>query len=115
MFSAARGHIKAQGIHRLSHVEAIQCTNEIVPEASGSSIDFGVQALMVGSILGYDKYQVEMTVSVLIHLNRDSLSHSVVEVNRVTVTQDKKVEGLTPTQQIQLLKVVAPMLGILLP
>ncbi len=70
---------------------------------------------MVGSIFGYDKHKVEMTVNVLIHLNRDSLSHSVVEVNRVTITEDKQVEGLTPTQQIQLLKVVAPMLGLLVP
>ena len=115
IFNAARSHIKALGIHWLSHVQAIQLTNEIVPDASGSSIDFGVQALMVGSILGEDKHQIDLTVNVLIHLNRDHLSRSIVEVNRVVLTRDQKVDGLTLSQKLGLLKIVAPMLGILVP
>ena len=113
--TAARLHIETKGIHSMSHVQEVQITNEVTPEASGSSFDIGVQVLMVGSILGMDKYQVDLTVNLLIYINRDHLTDCTIEVNRVTVTDDRQVAGMTPAQQIGLLKVIAPLIGILVP
>ena len=106
IFGATRRHIADSGIHPASRVEGIWITagQDSVDSSAGHTVD--VRALMKGAILGYNQYQVDLVVDLFIALNRDHLSASIVEVNRVTVVNDETIKELPIQKSIGLLRLL---------
>ena len=61
---------------------------------------------MKGAILGHNQYQIDLVVDLFIALNRDHLSASIVEVNRVTVVNDETIKELPVLKSIGLLRLL---------
>ena len=106
ILGAAKQHIVEVGVHPASRVEGIWITagQDSVGSSAGHTVD--VRALMKGAILGHNQYQVDLVVDLFIALNRDHLSASIVEVNRVTVVKDETIKELPVLKSIGLLRLL---------
>ena len=106
ILSAARNEIAVKSIHSLSRIENIWITSEVDTLSSASSYNVGVCAIMVGAILGKEKYQVDLKVNLCVKLDRDHLSNSTIEVNYTTLVHDKKIEEMPIQEKFNLLQLI---------
>ncbi|TGL69756.1 SH3 domain-containing protein [Leptospira kmetyi] len=102
IINEAGNRIETSGLFPYDRISDIRITSPIQP-ITDFSYDVYVEALMIGTIIGVDKQKVSVKVNLDMYIDYNYLSSSEVKVRGVDILGYEKVEGLNPSDVVNLL------------
>lgn len=107
ILSAAEAAIEDSRVHPLPNLRQIWIAEPLSTAASTSQAETTVSALMLGKYIQFNKYQVDVRVSLYLDLDRDRLSRSTVEVQSAEVVGNQRVSGVGTEHVVELFSLLA--------
>ncbi|MBM9578178.1 SH3 domain-containing protein [Leptospira sp. 201903070] len=102
IINEAGNRIETSGLFPYDKIADIRITSPIQP-ITDFSYNVYVEALMIGTIIGVDKQKVSVRVNLDMYIDYNYLSSSEVKVRGVDILGYEKVEGLNPSDVVNLL------------
>ncbi|EMJ97775.1 SH3 domain-containing protein [Leptospira alstonii] len=102
IINEAGNRIETSGLFPYDKITDIRITSPIQP-ITDFSYNVYVEALMIGTIIGIDKQKVSVKVNLDMYIDYNYLSSSEVKVRGVDILGYEKVEGLNPSDVVNLL------------
>lgn len=112
VIGAARAEIHRRNPHPLSNLQSIWLipANEKLGNSTGR--DLWTRAIMVGSLLGKDKFQLDIRVNLFLYIDEDDLRKSTVEVNHIDITHDVAIAKMPLQEKLSILSILGVPLGL---
>ncbi|WP_235596469.1 SH3 domain-containing protein [Leptospira weilii] len=102
IINEAGNRIETSDLFPYDKISDIRITSPIQP-VTNFSYNVYVEALMIGTIIGVDKHKVSVKVNLDMYIDYNYLSSSEVKVRGVDILGYEKVEGLDPSDVVNLL------------
>lgn len=106
VLTAGREAILESGVRPAAEIQRMWISQPLETSTSSPERTIRVSAEMVGTILGINRYQVDVDVRIFLDLNRDFLEYSEAEVSSAAIVGDRPVREFSIRESVGILSLL---------